>query len=97
MQVYVVTWKFSSAEDQFYAKDEFFKLSEDYDESFKDFNFEVIAWVHMPQDGTGMILCKTNECSELYRFFGPLRDRYDLTFEFKPGFFLHEMGNLFKT
>ena len=38
----------------------------------------------MPQDGTGIIICKTENLKNLYKIFKPWRENYNLIFNFKP-------------
>ena len=56
MQLYIVTWKFESSEDQIYSSEALV----DYVESGKSEDlidgYQRIAWAHTPQDGTGVII-----------------------------------------
>ncbi len=84
MQLYVVTWKFQSSEDQIFATDAFV----DYFESGKfdqtPEGYERISWVHMPQDGSGLVLCRALNASVLLKVFGPWREKYGMIWEYKP-------------
>ena len=96
MQLFVVSWEFPSAEDQYYANND---LKTFFDNSIskeaKD-GLEIISWVQMPQDGTGLILCNVAHTTTLYKVFGPLRDRYAMTFQFKPGYLIDDSYKFLK-
>ena len=70
MQLYIVTWKFESSEDQNYSSEAFV----DYVESGKSEDlidgYERITWAHTPQDGTGVIICRASSASILFKVFG---------------------------
>ena len=71
MQLYIVTWKFESSEDQNYSSEAFV----DYVESGKSEDlidgYERIAWAHTPQDGTGVIIVKLQVHQFYSRFLDP--------------------------
>ena len=96
MQLYVVTWKFESSEDQLYSSEAFVE----YVESGKSHDliegYERIAWVHTPQDGTGVIICRASSATILYRVFAPWRDKYGMTWEYKPALSTEEFVSLIK-
>ena len=96
MQLYVVTWKFESSEDQTFA----LEALVDYVESGKSENtpegYERISWVHTPQDGTGVILCRASSSAVLYKVFGPWREKFGMVWEYKPGLTTEEFVELVK-
>ena len=96
MQLYVVTWKFQSSEDQLYSSEAFVA----YVESGKAQNpiegYERIAWAHTPQDGTGVIICRASSASILFKVFGSWRDKYGMTWEYKPALSTEEFVTLIK-
>ena len=65
MQLYIVSWKFESSEDQLYSSEAFV----DYVESGKSEDlpegYERIAWAHAPQDGSGVIICRASTVASL--------------------------------
>ena len=83
MQLYIVTWQFESAEDQIFAADALL----DYVESGKaeelPDGYERLAWIHTPQDGTGVVICKAANASILYQVFGPWREKFGMVWDYK--------------
>ena len=66
MQLYIVTWKFASSEDQLYSSQALVEYVESgRSEELVD-GYERIAWAHTPQDGTGVIICRAVSASILY-------------------------------
>ena len=96
MQLYLITWKFDSSEDQTFAEDALL----DYVESGKAEEpldgYERLAWVHSPQDGTGVVICKAASAAILFRVFGSWREKFGMIWDFKPGFTTEELLNLYK-
>tara|TARA_Y100001968_G_C18880180_1_gene491358 strand:+ start:109 stop:405 length:297 start_codon:yes stop_codon:yes gene_type:complete len=96
MQLYVVTWKFESSEDQLYSS----KAFVDYVDSGKSQNpidgYERIAWAHTPQDGTGVIICRALNASILFKVFGSWRDKFGMIWEYKPALTTEEFIGLLK-
>ncbi len=97
MQLYVVTWTFNSSEDQIFADNSLVE----YYENEKDKNiidgYERIAWLHTPQDGTGIIICKALNASILYKVFNPWREKHSMNWEFKPALTTEELVDLIKS
>ena len=96
MQLYVVTWRFESSEDQLYSSEALV----DYVESGKSDNliegYERIAWAHTPQDGTGVIICRASSASILFKVFSSWRDKYGMTWDYKPALITEEFISLIK-
>ena len=96
MQLYIVTWKFESSEDQIYSSEALV----DYVESGKSENlidgYERIAWAHTPQDGTGVIICRASSASTLFKVFASWRDKYGMIWEYKPALSTDEFVRLLK-
>ena len=84
MQIYIVNWSSISSEDQIFATKEFCnsfregKIENHFNEC------ELINCYHMPQDGTGVIICKTKDLKSLYKILKPWRDNFNLIFNIKP-------------
>ncbi len=96
MQLYIVTWKFQSSEYQAFAGQALREYvdSGNFDDSYE--GDERIAWIHTPQDGTGTVICKAENASVLYKVFNPWRNKYGMTWEYKPGLSTEELVNLIK-
>ena len=96
MQLYVVTWKFDSSEYQTFAGHALI----DYVESGKaeeiQEGYERLAWIHTPQDGTGIVICKAQSASILYKVFGPWREKFGMSWSYKPGLTTEELIILIK-
>ena len=84
MQLYVVSWRFESSEDQNFALDALSEYVESGKADQTPDGYERIAWVHTPQDGTGIVLCKAANAAVLYKVFHPWRQNYGMTWDFKP-------------
>ena len=84
MQIYIIFWSFTSSEDQLFATKEFCNsLNEGNIFSFCE-GFELINCYHIPQDGTGIVICKAENLKKLYEIFKPWRENYNLILNFKP-------------
>ncbi len=96
MQLYVVNWQFESSEDQTFAADALI----DYVESGKSEDtpegYERLTWIHMPQDGTGVVICKAKDASVLYKVFGPWREKFGMVWSYKPALTTEEFISLLK-
>ena len=96
MQLYIVTWKFESSEDQLNSSQAFL----DYVESGKSDHFikgyERITCAHTPQDGTGVIICRASSAYTLFNVFAPWRDKFGMTWEYKPALTTEEFVSLIK-
>ena len=96
MQLYVVTWRFQSAEYQTFAAQALREYvdSGKLDDSFE--GYERIAWVHTPQDGTGTVICRAESASVLYKVFSPWRNKFGMSWDYKPGLPTEELVDLIK-
>ena len=94
MQTYIITWKFESSEYQTFACQALKEYVESgkFDEPFE--GYERLAWVHTPQDGTGTVICKAKSASILYKVFAPWREKFGMTWEYKPGLLTEELVDL---
>ena len=84
MQLYVIDWSFQDAEDQLFATNEFcekFKKGELYE--FDD-GLELITLAHIPQDGSGTIICKARNLTSILNILKAWRDNYSISFNIKP-------------
>ncbi len=96
MQLYVVTWRFQSAEYQTFAAQALREYvdSGKLDDSFE--GYERIAWVHTPQDGTGTVICRAESAAVLYRVFSPWRNKFGMSWDYKLGLSTEELVDLIK-
>tara|TARA_Y100000589_G_scaffold37375_1_gene31276 strand:- start:186 stop:491 length:306 start_codon:yes stop_codon:yes gene_type:complete len=84
MQLFVITWSFSNGEDQLFATNEFCKylnggkFEKDID------GIDILSINHIPQEGTGVIICKANNLKDLYKKFHIWRCNFNISFSFKP-------------
>ena len=50
----------------------------------------------MPQDGTGVIICRASSASILFKVFGSWRDNFGMIWEYKPALTTEEFVHLIK-
>ena len=84
MQLYVINWSFQNAEDQLFATNEFcekFKKGELFE--FVD-NFELITVAHIPQNGSGTIICKAHNSKSILNMLKAWRENYSISFNINP-------------
>ena len=96
MQLYLVSWKFDSSEDQTFAGEALVKYIESGEVDQIIEGYERINWIHTPQDGTGIIICKAESASILYKVFAPWREKYGMKWDFKPALATEELVQLIK-
>ena len=96
MQLYVVTWQFESSEDQTFAADSLIDYVESGKADETPEGYERLAWIHTPQDGSGVIICKASSASILYKVFGPWREKFGMVWDYKPGLSTEELVSLLK-
>ena len=93
MQLYVIDWSFQNNEDQLFATNEFCqylnagKLNESID------GFELKCVAHIPQNGSGIIICKAANVSVLNRIFYMWRKNFNISFDFKPALTNEELAS----
>ena len=96
MQLYIVTWKFDSSEDQLYSSEALVEYVESGQSEDLINGYERIAWAHTPQDGTGVIICRASSASTLFKVFAPWRYKFGMTWEYKPALSTEEFVSLIK-
>ncbi len=96
MQLYVVTWQFESSEDQTFSAEALLDYVESGKSEETPKGYERLSWIHMPQDGTGIVICKAENASVLYKVFGPWREKFGMTWSYKPGLTTEEFISLLK-
>ena len=84
MQLYVIVWSFNNSEDQLFATNEFCEYLKKgkINESMDGFELKFIA--HMPQNGTGTIICKSDNFNLLNKIFNIWRKNFNIKFDFNP-------------
>ena len=84
MQLYVIEWSFQSGEDQLFATNEFCNYFKDgkINEFIEGFEMKFMA--HIPQSGTGVIICRATNSSVLFSIFNMWRDSFNISFNFFP-------------
>ena len=84
MQLFVIDWSFQNNEDQQFATNEFCKhLREGKLNEYID-GFELKFIAHTPQNGSGIIICKTNNKLKLFKILKMWRENFNISFNFKP-------------
>ena len=84
MQLYVIEWSFQNNEDQLFATNEFCQYMSEgkLNQSIEGFELEYIA--HTPQNGSGVIICKSKDATTMFKIFSMWRKNFNITFNFKP-------------
>ncbi len=96
MQLYVVSWQFESSEDQTFASEALLEYFESGKSEDTPMGYECMTWIHMPQDGTGIVICKAENASILFKVFGPWREKFGMIWSYKPGLSTEEFLGLLK-
>ena len=100
MQLFVIDWSFQNNEDQLFATNEFCQyLSEGkLNETIDGFELKFIA--HTPQNRSGVIICRVNTTSLLFKILKMWRENFNIKFNIKPALTNEELlssnaGNFF--
>ena len=84
MQLYLVNWKFETAEDQLFATKEFCRYLSEGKFAHNIDGFELNTFLHTPQDGTGLIICKAKDATTMFKIFNMWRENFGISFTYKP-------------
>ena len=84
MQLYVINWSFQNAEDQLFATNEFCQQFKNNKLNQYIEGFEINFIAHTPQNGSGIIICKSQNLSIIYSFLDMWRKSYSIKFDIKP-------------
>ena len=84
MQLYVIDWSFQNAEDQLFATNEFCDYIKDGKLNEKIEGFELKFIAHTPQNGSGVIICESQNMSLLFKILKMWRENFSLSFSIKP-------------
>ena len=84
MQLYLIDWSFENAEDQLFATNEFCDYLKDnkLNQFIEGFELNFIA--HLPQNGSGIIICRAQSLSIIYKILDRWRKNYSIIFNIKP-------------
>ncbi len=96
MQLYLVSWRFESSEDQTFASEALIDYWESGQSDQDIDGYQRLNWVHTPQDGTGVVICRAESASILFKVFGPWREKFGMEWSFKPALTTEEMVCLLK-
>ena len=83
MQLFIIDWSFQNNEDQLFATNEFCQYLNEgkLNETIDGFELKYIA--HTPQNGSGVIICKANNTSVLFKILKMWRENFNISFTFK--------------
>ena len=84
MQLYIIDWSFQNSEDQLFATNEFCEYFEKGKllRSIEGFELEFMA--HFPENGSGVIICRSDDIKKVLRQIKKWRDNYSISFNIKP-------------
>ena len=91
MQLYVIDWSFQNSEDQLFATNEFCKYFNKgkLDQLIEGFELKFIA--HFPENGSGIIVCKSYDIKNILSVLKMWRDNYSISFNIKPALTSEEL------
>ena len=94
MQLFVIDWIFQNSEDQLFATNEFCQYLKEgrLNENVDGFELKFIA--HTPQTGSGVIICKANTTSVLFRILKMWRENFNIEFNIRPALTSEELISL---
>ena len=84
MQLFVIDWSFQNNEDQLFATNEFCQYLNEgkLNETIDGFELKFIA--HTPQNRSGVIICRANTTSLLFKILKIWRENFNIEFNIKP-------------
>ena len=84
LQFYVVNFSFPDIENQLAAYKQFIEYAEGGypDDNFE--GFEMFARFHMPQNGSGVVICRASGSSALFKHFAPWRAQFGMELDIEP-------------
>ena len=94
MQLFVINWSFQNSEDQLFATKEFCEFVKENKLNQFIEGFELIHIAHMPQDGSGIIICKVKNAALLYEILNMWRENFSIVFNIKPALTNEELLTL---
>ena len=84
MQLFVIDWSFQNNEDQLFATNEFCHYLNEgkLNETINGFELKFIA--HTRQNRCGVIICRANTTSLLFKILKIWRENFNIEFNIKP-------------
>ena len=94
MQLYVINWSFQNSEDHLFATKEFCEFVKE--NKLNQFNegVELNFIAHTPQDGSGLIICKAQNATTLFKILNMWRENFSISFNIKPALTSEELLSL---
>ena len=91
MQLFVIDWSFQNNEDQMFATNEFCQYLREgkLDKTIEGFELKFIA--HTPQNGSGVIICQSQNTSLLFNILKMWRDSFCISFNIRPALTSEEL------
>ena len=84
MQLFVINWSFQNSEDQLFATKEFCEFVKENKLNQIIEGFELIHIAHIPQDGSGSLICKAQNTTIIFNILKMWRENFSISFNFKP-------------
>ena len=94
MQLFIIDWSFQNAEDQLFATNEFCECLKENKLNQHVEGFELIFIAHTPQNGSGIIICKAQTSTTLFRILNTWRENFSILFNIKPALTSEELLSL---
>ena len=84
MQLFVIDWSFENAEDQLFATNEFCEFLKENKLNQHIEGFELIFIAHIPQNGSGVIICNAQTSTTIFDILNSWRESFSISFNIKP-------------
>ena len=84
MQLFVIDWSFENAEDQLFATNEFCEFLKENKLNQHIEGFELIFIAHIPQNGSGVIICNAQSSTTIFDILNSWRENFSISFNIKP-------------
>ena len=97
MQLFVINWSFQNSEDQLFATKEFCEFVKENKLNQFIEGFELIHIAHIPQDGSGSLICKAHNTSTIFNILKMWRENFSISFNIKPALTNEELLSLYSS
>ncbi len=84
MQLFVIDWSFENAEDELFATNEFCEFLKENKLNQHIEGFELIFIAHLPQNGSGVIICNAQNSTIIFNILNRWRESFSISFNIKP-------------
>ena len=91
MQLFVINWSFQNSEDQLFATKEFCEFVKENKLNQFIEGFELIFIAHTPQDGSGFLICKSQNLTTLFNILKMWRENFNISFNIQPALTSEEL------